>query len=822
MWSLYVVLLIPVIAGAFLWIHSRRITYGEWMRGSLLGLVTIVAFHAWTVWSLTVDYETVSGRAIRVTHCPECTVRSGDETQEMPEHWTVTIDFATELQTFVIARDEFDSLRTRFGGARREVPPSTFEPLDADYLVGVYDNERGDLVPAHSFRLSERRAESGPSLLSFAKPPAGLALHDYPNGMSSLELKVFVAGTEAVKWASSREIVEDLQAFNWRASQRLLGRARDDFSVAAWDALNAELYPEVGVNLIAIGFDDESSIAHWQEARWSGGKRNDLVLCYGPIGQDGAPAWTYCFGWSEDELVRRNLESLLLSAPPGDALLAPLKEEVLANYRPRTWPAIAYLAVPVPPGAFRTLCLIMLVLQGGYWTIAFMNRTRRSAADAAEHAEVEQEHDRAAAATRDRDDLRRVRAELAEIDPEDVDALTAVLLRDPDRAYVACIALLRLDDPRARTGLVLALTSPSFRVRELAGRSLDETTPDPATSVEAAAAIPALIDRLSHDQKTVRDEARRLLDAIEPKWPVRPDAQAMRERLLTELDRAVAEGVSQDRARSDALSAQGDAVVDALLLRAEGAAPAMVRAVLPILGGTGAPRTVAVLRERLSDPDHSDPDQSVRLAAFDGLSRFGPGLRAHPAAGELWTALAAMWDEEQDAATAARSGAVRVMVRLMSLLGDPRAVPLLLPLISNSEWAIRKEAIRALGAIGDDAAIDRLIQLASNSEGTTRIAAVTALGATGRGRIIAPLVRLFEENQNGGSLLPETLLQALFPLGGSELESLLTRAADDPHGPVSELARLRLNQLRAGFRPPGWDLTATAGTNRLGIDASGR
>jgi len=109
-------------------------------------------------------------------------------------------------------------------------------------------------------------------------------------------------------------VFEYPQNKNWQSSDRLLGRARSDFNLLEWDKVNSRLGPSKKVNVIAVGFeaDSDSILGQYQEAKWAGGKKNDLVICYG--GQPGKAAWVYVFGWTESEGVKRDLESLFIKA----------------------------------------------------------------------------------------------------------------------------------------------------------------------------------------------------------------------------------------------------------------------------------------------------------------------------------------------------------------------------------------------------------------------------------------------------------------------------------------------------------------------------
>ena len=136
------------------------------------------------------------------------------------------------------------------------------------------------------------------------------------------------------------QVPPDAKVYDWPAnpdqfrSDRLIGSANGAFATLAWDQLNARLGPVKKVNLIAIGFGREapSMLAHQQEAKWQGGKKNDLVLCFGGGTSLTKPAWTYVFGWTDKAIVKRNLETLLLNTQLNDALIPAIEKEIVANY----------------------------------------------------------------------------------------------------------------------------------------------------------------------------------------------------------------------------------------------------------------------------------------------------------------------------------------------------------------------------------------------------------------------------------------------------------------------------------------------------------
>lgn len=182
-----------------------------------------------------------------------------------------TVNAEVRLRNVIAAKQrdnqsEYDSLWKKI--SRPSLPPPRCEG----------DNISDVRIPGFSLALSSKSPLSGRSVMAFDEPPESAAVHPYPTGLSEEDLVVLVAADAAADLADARAAYPEEPPRNWRRSRRLLGDATEDSSIAAWDQFDADLYPAVGVNLLAIGSDGDSTPAHYQEAAWRGGKRNDLVL----------------------------------------------------------------------------------------------------------------------------------------------------------------------------------------------------------------------------------------------------------------------------------------------------------------------------------------------------------------------------------------------------------------------------------------------------------------------------------------------------------------------------------------------------------------
>ncbi len=140
-----------------------------------------------------------------------------------------------------------------------------------------------------------------------------------------------------------------------------------------WDNRQLErvvsvLGPERKVNLMCVGMDGSVDDSVNLEAHWKGGKRNDLVICFG--GPKEHPTWVRCFGWSESLLVFRNLESMLLREGFTNESLAKTEAEIRAGYKIKDWHTFDYLPLRIS-NWWAVLLIGMIAFAVGCWWIFF-------------------------------------------------------------------------------------------------------------------------------------------------------------------------------------------------------------------------------------------------------------------------------------------------------------------------------------------------------------------------------------------------------------------------------------------------------------------
>ena len=196
-------------------------------------------------------------------------------------------------------------------------------------------NQAGYIYPITSTRNWSNRIKAAPSAFSFAKVPDTIKIFEYPKNDDA-----------------------------WH-SDRLLGSAVI-IDLLKFDRMNARLGPHKKVNIIMIGFGDkDQSIADWQQAKWIGGKKNDIVICWG--GLNTKPIWVKVFGWSDSEICKRNLETIVLDNGATNDTLSLIESEITTGYKLKDWSKFDYITIEAPSWSIWTYIFFMIISQIGLW-----------------------------------------------------------------------------------------------------------------------------------------------------------------------------------------------------------------------------------------------------------------------------------------------------------------------------------------------------------------------------------------------------------------------------------------------------------------------
>lgn len=364
MWVFYVCAIFPVLIGAFFLWKDEQVTWVEWLCGAAASFILAGILHGCAIYGMTADIETWSGVITKVSHCPRWVERYTETHSETVddgngkshtrtwttteydthfEHWTATRDFGSYSDQENIEESLFREVTHKFGGRIGEDGTQSYDHWDGSVSSGdrnIYSayNNTGYVYPVTTTKHFENRIKAAPTVFSFSKVPTNISVYPWPENP------------------------------DWMHSDRLVGTASVLVNHYKWDCMNTSLGPRKRVNVILVGFGDvPTDYGQYQQAKWIGGKKNDLVICFGGATRTETAKWTYVFGWTESELVKKNLQTLLLDHPINDDLIFLIAEEVSKNYVIKDWHKFDYITLDPPTWSYWVFFIFMILTQGGLY-----------------------------------------------------------------------------------------------------------------------------------------------------------------------------------------------------------------------------------------------------------------------------------------------------------------------------------------------------------------------------------------------------------------------------------------------------------------------
>lgn len=382
MWFFYLCSLIPLIIGLILFIRHKKVIWQEWLISAACAFLLSGIFHVIAANSNLGDVETWSGKIVMakkfsawqeyyqeaiyrteyyttteiyyangksrtrtVTKSRRVFSHWEDRTRWHDEHYKMFSNISTDYN---IPKEEFYMLMQKFSNMVAVAGKRTTGEHNSKMIAGNKDDYESKPVSGYIYPVTrlvpfENRVKAAPSVFSFVKVPTNMNLPDWPNNP------------------------------NFRQSDRLIGDAAKRINIFKWDQMNAVLGPLKEVNVIMIGFTNASTmIAQYQEAKWVNGKKNDLVLCYN-IDNSNKVTWTRVFSWTEKEICKRNLETLLLTTPINDDILPKISDEILKNFERKDWHKFDYITVEPKPWVYFTFITLLVLSQVGIWIFNIRN-----------------------------------------------------------------------------------------------------------------------------------------------------------------------------------------------------------------------------------------------------------------------------------------------------------------------------------------------------------------------------------------------------------------------------------------------------------------
>jgi hypothetical protein len=357
MWSLYTLALLPLIIGFFVWLKCDKVNWVEWAGSSILALILAGVTHGIAIHGMTADTEVWSGQITRATHYPKwieeyqqahtytTTDSKGRSTSHTyyttehrthPEYWEAKTDLETAHN---ISKDFFEQISHNFNNLTTEKPhKGGFDGGDPHIYVAY--NKTGYVYPVTTQKHFTNRIKAAPTVFSYPKIPADIKVVDYP-----------------------------YPAY-WNESNRLINEP--NISIINFDRFNTRLGFKKWVNVIFINCGDvDPEVAQYQEAKFIGGKKNDIVVCYGKKKADQSAGWVYVFGWTEEEICKRDIETVLLNNPINNHILPLVEREIIEHYIIKDWTKFSYISIDIPLSVCMWYFLGMIIIQAGlyYWFV---------------------------------------------------------------------------------------------------------------------------------------------------------------------------------------------------------------------------------------------------------------------------------------------------------------------------------------------------------------------------------------------------------------------------------------------------------------------
>jgi len=376
----YLIAFIPLAAAAALWFFSKKIAWWKSLVLCSLGVITVFIFHWLAIRGMTGDTETWSGQVTEAVFVPRwkeyyeyavyrtetywdtesytdsngnrCT-RPVMRTREVFDHWEPTTRWHNEYWHATdtvngnneISQARYEEIVKLFGGGkkpiagRRETGEHNSRMLEGDPMDYHAVNKNNFVYPTNATRRWENKVKAAPSVFSYQKVPESANIPTYPENPDM--------------WTGGRTVGRvGVTGFNW-------------------DQMNSRLGPVKKVNVIAVNANDIGE-ANLIESKWIGGKKNDIIITFGGTNVC-KPSWCYVFGWSESDLCKKNLETIILKHGLTNDTIPMIEKEIFRNYEIKQWSKFDYLTVEVPFYYYIWLILIICVICGGWIIYSLLN-----------------------------------------------------------------------------------------------------------------------------------------------------------------------------------------------------------------------------------------------------------------------------------------------------------------------------------------------------------------------------------------------------------------------------------------------------------------
>lgn len=353
MYFFYLLALLPLVIGGMLWALSKKVVWQEWAISFGLSLLTAVIMHGIAYYGQTSDIQTLSGQIEKAIYYPEYVEEYHYTTTHKVGKSSITVvhtAYRTHNQywqaysnidtSYLISKEKFEEMRLNFNNFNTE-NGNRVGFYSGDNNIYTSYNKTGYIYPITKVTSWENKLKAAPTTFSFAPVSKSAPVYDWPENPDP--------------WASNRLIGQNI-----------------NISVLEWDRMNARLGPSKKVNAILIGFGNKlEEVAELQRAKFLGGKKNDIILTFGM--NNGKVTWSKVFGWSDAEIVKSNLASILLENPIDNKIISLIEQEIKKNYKIKDWTKFDYITVEPRPVHYIVAVIITFISQIIFWIVAYCN-----------------------------------------------------------------------------------------------------------------------------------------------------------------------------------------------------------------------------------------------------------------------------------------------------------------------------------------------------------------------------------------------------------------------------------------------------------------
>ena len=249
-------------------------------------------------------------------------------------HEEYAVAYSNIDTSYRISKSKYLEFLKDFGGEKkvkgdRSTSNRSSHSIKGDDYDYVTVNSNNPVIPVTKRVAFENRLKAG-SVWDKVPPPAELNIPDRPENDNP-----------------------------WR-SNRLLGIAKNDFSILELDKLNAVLGPTKKIDINIVGFDsDNSMMGQHVESKWKGGNKNSLTIVYCRK-ESKRPNMVHCFGWSKSDICKENIEHILMNNDLGDDVVPLIQEEIQKNYTKPDFKEYDY--IQIQPGGWAWFWFLTLVI----------------------------------------------------------------------------------------------------------------------------------------------------------------------------------------------------------------------------------------------------------------------------------------------------------------------------------------------------------------------------------------------------------------------------------------------------------------------------